>query len=103
VRSLPPETEGVEELIVDAFYDLADGGYPPPQALGPAPLATIALGRADDAHPVEIEPPAMVFFALETLVGDVVGSCGWRSHARQPGVWPVAHGEEGFGQWLILG
>ena len=44
----------------------------------------------------------MVFFTLETLVGHV-GSCGWRSHARQLGVWPVARCEEGLGQWLIFG
>jgi hypothetical protein len=102
VRSLPPEAQGVEELLVDAFYDLADGGHPSPQLLGPAPLAAVALGRADDTHPVEIEPTPMVFFTLEALVGHV-GSCGWRSHAQQPGVWPVARCKEGLGQWLIFG
>jgi hypothetical protein len=67
VRSLPPEAEGVEQLVVDAFYDLADGGYPPPQALRPAALSAVALGRVDDAHSVAIEPTPMVFFALEAL------------------------------------
>jgi hypothetical protein len=64
--ALPPEAEGVEELVVDALYDLAYSGHPSPQALGPG-FAAVALGRVDDAHPVAIEPAPMVFFALEAL------------------------------------
>jgi hypothetical protein len=63
---LPPEAEGVEELVVDAFYDLADGGYPPPQALGPVLLAGVAFGRVDDVCPVVFEPPPMVLGALDS-------------------------------------
>src|SRR5215207_11631894 len=48
---LPPEAKGVEELVVDALDDLAYSGHPTPQALGPG-VATVALGRVDDAHPV---------------------------------------------------
>ena len=66
---LPPEAEGVEELVVDALDDLAYSGYPSSQALGPAPLAAVALGRVDDARPVAFQPAPMVFFALKALVG----------------------------------
>src|SRR5215208_6065829 len=56
VRPLPPEAEGVEEFVVDALHDLADGSYPSPQALGPAPLAAVAFRRMDDARPVAFQP-----------------------------------------------
>src|SRR5918994_2995953 len=48
---LPPEAEGIEELVVDRLHDLAYSSYPSSQALGPVPLAGVALGRVDDAHP----------------------------------------------------
>src|SRR5215216_39258 len=103
VRSLSPEAEGVEQLVVDAFYDLAHGSHPPPQTLGPAPLAAVALGRVDDAHPIVIEPTPMVFFTLEALVGHV-GSCGRRSHAQKSRVWSMPHGgEEGLDHLLVSG
>ena len=100
--ALPPEAEGVEELVVDAFDDLAYSGHPSPQALGPAPLAAVGLGRVElDAHPVELEPAPMVCFTLEALVGDV-GSPGRRAHAREPGVRTGPRGEEGF-RCLLVG
>jgi hypothetical protein len=64
---LPPEAEGVEELVVDALDDLADAGHPSSQSLGPTPLAAVAFGRVDDVCPVVFEPPPMVLFALEAL------------------------------------
>ncbi len=67
VGPFPPEAEGVEQLVVDGFYDLADGGDPPPQAFGPAPLSGVALGRMDDARSVVFEPPPVVLDTLETL------------------------------------
>src|SRR5215211_5228048 len=66
---LPPEAEGIEELLVDRLDDLAYSSYPSSQALGPVPLAGVALGRVDDAHPVAFQPASMVFFALKALVG----------------------------------
>ena len=42
VRALPPEAESVEQLLVDTLHDLADGGNPPPQALGPG-FTAVAL------------------------------------------------------------
>src|SRR5829696_8278652 len=38
MRALSPQTEDVEELVVDTFDDLAYSGHPSPQAFGPAPL-----------------------------------------------------------------
>src|SRR5215212_7571633 len=48
VGSLPPQAEGVEELIVDALDDLTYltySGHPSPEPLGPVPLAAVVLGR----------------------------------------------------------
>ena len=69
MRLLPPEAKGAEQLVVDAFYDLAACGHQPPQALKLTLLAAVALGRVEDAHSVATEPTPMVFFALEALVG----------------------------------
>src|ERR671910_749829 len=99
---LPPEAEGIEELVVDRLHDLAYSSYPSSQALGPVPLAGVALGRVDDAHPVAFQPASMVFFALKALVG-YVGSPGRRSHARQPRVRSMPDGEEGLGHLLVGG
>src|SRR5215218_11149999 len=38
---LPPEAEGIEELVVDRLDDLAYSSYPSSQALGPVPLAGV--------------------------------------------------------------
>jgi hypothetical protein len=35
MTTISPQAKSVEQLIVDAFDDLADGGYPPPEPLGP--------------------------------------------------------------------
>jgi hypothetical protein len=67
VRSLSAKAEGVEQLIVDALDDLADAGQPPPEPLRPR-LATVALGRVDDARPVALKPASVVLFALKALV-----------------------------------
>ena len=64
---LPPQAEGIEELLVDALDDLANARYPPPQALGPASLARVAFGRMDEVCPVTLEPPEVVFGALKAL------------------------------------
>src|SRR5215208_2125735 len=101
VRSLPPQAEGIEQLIVDALYDLADTGYPTPQALGPY-LASVAFGRADKLRPVVIEPPPVIVSALEALVGDV-GARRGRANADEPAIRTGPHGEEGFGGLLIGG
>jgi hypothetical protein len=71
VGPLPPQAEGVKELVIDGFYDLADGGDPPPQGFGPPPLFGVALGRMDEARSVLFEPTSMVLGSLEPLVGDV--------------------------------
>src|SRR5215212_3939648 len=33
MRPLPPQAEGVEQFVVGALHNLADGGHPPPAAL----------------------------------------------------------------------
>jgi hypothetical protein len=66
--SLPPQAEGIVELVVDCLYDLAYSSHPSSQALGPVPFAGVALGRVDDACPIAFQPASMVFFALKALV-----------------------------------
>ena len=92
VRSLSAEAEGVEELVVNALYDLADAEQPPPEALRPRPAA-VTFRRMDDPRSVTIEPPPMIFETFEALVGHVrsrsqrayaLGSLGsgWRLRAK---------------------
>src|SRR5215203_6430927 len=99
---LPPEAEGIEELVVDRLDDLAYSSHPSSQALGPVPLAGVALGRVDDACPVAFQPASMVFLALKALVG-YVGSPGRRSHAWQPRVRSMPDGEECLCSLLVGG
>jgi len=68
MRSLPPQTEGVEELVVDVLHDLAYPCNPLPQALGPASLARVSFGRMDDLCSVALLPAAVVLEPFETLV-----------------------------------
>jgi hypothetical protein len=97
---LPPEAKAVEELVLDALDDLAYCGHLSSQAFGPG-FAAIALGRVDDVHPVEIEPTPVVLFTFKALLGHVGARGESRSHARQPRVRSMAHGEEGLGQRLL--
>src|SRR5215218_9550284 len=98
--SLPPQAEGVEELVIGVLHDLADACDPPPQAFGPASLARVACGRMDDVCSVTFEPPSMVLGALEALVC-YVGSRGGRAHADEPLVRAGSQGEEALRQLLV--
>jgi hypothetical protein len=98
--SLPPEAEGVEELVIGVLHDLADACDPPPQAFGPASLAGVAFGRMDDLCPVTFEPPSVVLGSLEALVG-YVGSRASRAHADEFSVRVGSEGEEGFRHLLV--
>src|SRR5215204_4841113 len=91
------------------FY-LADGGHPPPQALGPelrlgqsSAYGSVAFGRTENLRPVALQPAPMVLFTLKALVGYIWSPGESRSHARQPRVATVTHCEEGLGRWLIFG
>src|SRR5215212_3966566 len=97
---LPPETKGVKEFVVDALHNLTYSGHPLPQALGPAPLAAIALGWMNNPRPVALLPPSMVLSTLKTLVG-YVGCRGDRADAGQPGVRLGSYSEEGFRHLLV--
>ena len=66
MRPLPPQTKGVEELVVGTLYDLADCGHPSPQMLGPG-LERVSFGRMDDARPVALSPAAVVLGSFETF------------------------------------
>ena len=70
VGPLLPQTEGVEELIVDTLHDLTDGGDPSPEPFRPR-LAAVTFRRMDYPRPVALLPAAVVLGALETLVGYV--------------------------------
>ena len=98
--TLPPEAEGVEEFVIHCLDDLTDTCNPPPQALGPASLFGVALGRMDYLSPVMIEPAAMVFGAFEAFVGYLSSREG-RAHTFEPGVWIGPEIEEGLRQRLL--
>ena len=100
VGTLPPEAEGIEELVVDRLDDLTDGGNPSPQTLGPASLLGVSLGRVNNLRPVAFEPTLMVLGALEAFVGYVRATTE-RADATQPGVRSGSYGEEGLGQGLV--
>jgi hypothetical protein len=65
--TLPPQAKGIEKLVLGALYDLADGGHPSPQMLGPASLDRVSFGRMDDARPVALSPAAVVVGSFETF------------------------------------
>jgi hypothetical protein len=92
MRPLPPQAKGVEQLVVGALYDLANGGYPPHQALGPG-LDRVSFGRMDDARPVALSPAAVVLGSFETFVG-YVGSRGDRSYTGKASVRLIPHSKE---------
>src|SRR5918995_2329425 len=100
--TLPPKSEGVEELVVDRLHDLTEGSQPPPQTLGPASLFGVALGRMDDLGSVALQPAPMVLYSLEALVGHV-DPTEERTHADEPRVGVGPHREEGLSQWLVCG
>src|SRR5215210_5682458 len=101
VGPLPPQAEGVKQLVVDRLYDLTNAGDPSPQALGPG-LLGVALGRMDDLGSVAFQPTPMIVFSLEAFVCDV-GSREGRARAFEPRVGISPQREEGLGQWLIGG
>jgi hypothetical protein len=70
MRWLSPEAKGVEQLVIDTLYDLADGGNPLPQTLGPPPLAGVIFGRADKLRSVALEPLLMIFGSLTARCSD---------------------------------
>jgi hypothetical protein len=67
VGTLSPQAEGIEQLVVDSLDDLPYPGNPPPQALGPASLTGVALGRMDHIRTIAFEPAPVVLRALEAL------------------------------------
>src|SRR5829696_2963695 len=98
--TLPPEAEGVEELVINRLGDLTYPGDPPPKTLGPASLFGVALRRMDDICTVALQPAPVVFCALEALVSNVSPREG-RAHAFEPGVWIGPEVEEGLRQRLV--
>jgi hypothetical protein len=102
MRTIPVKAEGIEELVVDALHDLANGGHPPPEPLGPAPPATVSLWGMDDSRSIAFEPPPVVLDSFETLVRHVA-SRGGPPHAGKPQVRVAPGGEEGLGHRLVGG
>src|SRR5215218_11368377 len=98
---LPPQAKGVEQLLIGALYDLADGGHPSPQMLGPG-LERVSFGRMDDARPVALLPAAVVLGSFETFVG-YVGYRGDRSYTAEASVRLSSHSKESLGHLLIGG
>src|SRR5215216_3931828 len=100
--TLPPQTEGIEELLVDSLHDLTEGSHPLPQTLGPASLLGVALGRMEDFSSVALQPTPVVFSSLKAFVGHVDPTEG-RTHADEPRVGVSPQREEALGQRLVCG
>src|SRR5688500_390401 len=98
---LPPQAKGVEQLLIGAFYDLADAGHPSSQMLGPG-LERVSFGRMDDARPVALSPATVVLGSFETFVG-YVGSTGDRSYTAKASVRLSPHGNERLGHLVVGG
>jgi hypothetical protein len=95
VGPLLPQAEGVKQLVVDPLYNLTNASDPPPQALGPASLLRVALGRMDDLGSVAFQPTPMIVFSLEAFVCEV-GSREGRARAFEPRVGISPQSEEGL-------
>src|SRR5512133_623334 len=93
VGTLPPQTEGIEELVVDRLYDLTEGSHPLLQTLGPGHFG-VALGRMDHLRSVAFQPAPVVLYSLEALVGHVDPREG-RTHAEEPGIGVGPQRKEG--------
>ena len=96
----PIQAEGMLELVMDRFPNLADAREPAPHRLGPRPL-TVPFERADDLGPVGRLPRRMVRLALKALVDDI-GTPRGRPDTRQARMGLAAQGKKGVGQPVIL-
>ena len=90
VRPLSAKAEGSVELLVDGFHNLADARRPTPQPLGPTPFASVAFGRADDPHPVTIEPSSVVILTLAKPLSTTFGP-----EAADPALPSLGSGPQG--------
>ena len=103
VGPLPPQTEGVEEFVVKALYDLAHTCHPPPQAFGPG-LSGVSLGRMDNLCSIALLPTLVVLNAFKAFVCHVVGGFRAReAHADESFIRVGSCGEEGLGHLLVGG
>src|SRR5215213_3061904 len=99
VGALSPETEDIEQLVVDTLDDLADSCYPLSELLGPG-FAGVAFGRMDELRSVFFKPAGVVFGSLEALIGHI-GRQTQRTNARHSRIWVSPYGEEGLSQGLV--
>src|SRR5829696_9488288 len=99
--TLPPQTEGIEELVVDRLHDLTERSHPLPQTLGPGHFG-IALGRMEHLSSIALQPTPVVFSSLEAFVGHVDPREG-RTHADEPRVGASPQREEALCQRLVCG
>jgi hypothetical protein len=99
VGTLPPEAEGIEELVVDHLHDLTEPGHPPPQAFGPASLLGVALGRMEHLRSLALKPAPMVPEKADptlrsprsgaALTAKKVSARGWSAVEAEPKQKPV--------------
>ncbi len=84
VRPLPVQAEGVNQLLGRGLHDLADAGYPTPQAFRLCFASSVAFGRADEPCPIALEPAPVVICPLKTLV-EHIGCRGDRACGPESG------------------
>src|SRR2546429_5236435 len=100
MRTLPRQPEGIEQLIIDGFNDLAQPSQPAPAVVGPAHLAAL-MGRADHLCAIQCLPATMQVIACKAFVGDI-DALGCRADTGQARRGMLTPREEGFGQGVVV-
>src|SRR5256884_7775341 len=100
MRTLPRQPEGIEQLIIDGFNDLAQPSQPAPPVFGPAHLAAL-MGRADHLCAILCLPATMQVIACKAFVGDI-DALGWRADTGQARRGMLTRREKGFGQGVVV-
>lgn len=99
--SLPVQTQGMNELLIDGLDDLTDPRQPTTPRLRPRRLA-MPLGWTPDLGPRGLPPRRMMRLPLTALIDDV-GSQRGCPHARHSQVRPATQSKEGVGEGVGFG
>src|SRR5258708_2255737 len=94
------QPEGIEQLAIDRFNDLAQSCQPASPGLGPAHLTTL-MGRTDHFCAVAGLPAAMQLIACKAFVGHIDALSGSADTAQ---TWRgmLTSSEKGLGQRMVI-
>lgn len=100
MRPFPAEPKGIEQFVIDGFYDLTQSGEPSAPVFGPAHLALL-MGWADHLSTILLGPLLMLLIACKALVGQIhtVRGC---AHTGQTRRGKRTSCKEGVGQPMVI-